>query len=86
MRVRVHAATVCPDWRLRKATPIRFVNGPWGRRRSGPRDGFAGTVIVGKAVARFAAGDEVFGSAGFQFGSHAEICVPVGSLTPSRST
>jgi len=39
---------------------------------------FAGTVeSVGKAVTRFAEGDEVFGSTGFKFGAHAEyLCVP----------
>ena len=89
VRVRVHAATVCtPDWRLRKGDPfpIRFMNGPWRPKKLQVLGmEFAGTVeSVGKAVTRFAAGDEVFGSAGFKFGSHAEyICVPeVGSLTP----
>ena len=39
---------------------------------------FAGTVeSVGKAVTRFAEGDQVFGSTGFEFGTHAEyVCVP----------
>jgi NADPH:quinone reductase-like Zn-dependent oxidoreductase len=39
---------------------------------------FAGTVeSTGKAVTRFAEGDEVFGGTGFKFGAHAEYaCLP----------
>jgi NADPH:quinone reductase-like Zn-dependent oxidoreductase len=43
---------------------------------------FAGTVeSVGKAVTRFGEGDQVFGSPGFKFGTHAEYaCLPEDAL------
>jgi NADPH:quinone reductase-like Zn-dependent oxidoreductase len=80
--VRVCAATVSPaDWRFRKAEPffIRFMNGFWRPKKIrilGME--FAGKVeSAGKAVTRFAAGDQVFGSTGFKFGTHAEyVCLP----------
>jgi len=76
--VRVHATTVCPaDWRLRKPDPflVRLINGLWKPKKIhilGME--FAGTVeSVGKAVIRFAAGDQVFGATR---GTHAEYaCV-----------
>jgi len=80
--VRVFAATVSPaDWRFRKANPffVRFMNGLWRPKKIhilGME--FAGKVeSMGKAVTRFAEGDQVFGSTGFKFGTHAEyVCLP----------
>ena len=80
--VRVCAATVSPaDWRFRKANPffVRFMNGLWRPKKIhilGME--FAGKVeSMGKAVTRFAEGDQVFGSTGFKFGTHAEyVCLP----------
>lgn len=80
--VRVYATTVCAaDWRLRKADPF-FIRLMVGLRRPTKINvlgmEFAGKVeAVGKSVTRFACGDDVFGSTGFKFGTHAEyICVP----------
>jgi len=80
--VRVRASTVsAADWRIRKADPfvVRFFAGllrPTKIQIGGME--FAGTVeSMGKAVTRFAAGDEVFGGTLFKLGTHAEyVCVP----------
>jgi NADPH:quinone reductase-like Zn-dependent oxidoreductase len=80
--VRVRATTVsAADWRIRKADPfvVRFFAGllrPTKIRIGGME--LAGTVeSVGKAVTRFAAGNEVFGGTLFRLGTHAEyVCVP----------
>jgi NADPH:quinone reductase-like Zn-dependent oxidoreductase len=84
--VRIHATTVCAaDWRLRKADPffIRLFNGLWKPTRINILGmEFAGKIeSLGKGVTRFRAGDEVFGSAGFKMGAHAEyVCVPEDQL------
>jgi NADPH:quinone reductase-like Zn-dependent oxidoreductase len=62
---------------MRKADPYLiaiFMNGPWRPKKTNILGiEFAGTVeSVGKAVTRFAEGDQVFGSTGFKFGAHAE--------------
>jgi NADPH:quinone reductase-like Zn-dependent oxidoreductase len=88
--VRVCAATVSPaDWRFRKAEPffVRFMNGLWRPKKIhilGME--FAGKVeSMGKAVTRFAEGDQVFGSTGFKFGTHAEyVCLPEDRFLASK--
>jgi len=88
--VRVHAATVAAvDWRMRKADPflIRFMNGLWRPKKANVLGlELAGEVeSVGRAVTRFAVGDQVFGSTGFRFGAHAEfVCVPEGGSLETR--
>jgi NADPH:quinone reductase-like Zn-dependent oxidoreductase len=80
--VRIYATTVCAaDWRLRKADPffIRLMIGLSRPKKVNVLGmEFAGKVeSVGKAVTLFRAGDQVFGSTGFKFGTHAEfVCVP----------
>lgn len=84
--VRVRASTVCAaDWRIRKADPfvVRFLAG-FLRPTKIPIGGMelAGTVeSAGKAVTRFAVGDEVFGGTLFKLGAHAEYArVPEAQL------
>jgi NADPH:quinone reductase-like Zn-dependent oxidoreductase len=79
--VRIHATTVsAADWRMRRAVPfiVRFMSGLWAPKKIqilGME--FAGRVeSVGEAVTRFGEGDQVFGSTGFKFGTHAEyVCL-----------
>jgi NADPH:quinone reductase-like Zn-dependent oxidoreductase len=84
--IRIHATTVsAADWRMRRAMPfiVRFMTGLWRPNKIqilGME--FSGTVeSVGRAVTRFREGDQVFGSPGFKFGTHAEyICQPEDAL------
>jgi len=84
--IRIHATTVsAADWRMRRALPfiVRFMTGLWRPKKIqilGME--FSGTVeSVGRAVTRFREGDEVFGSSGFKFGTHAEyISLPEDAL------
>jgi NADPH:quinone reductase-like Zn-dependent oxidoreductase len=71
--VRIYATTVsAADWRMRRAVPfiVRFMTGFWRPKKIQIlRMELSGKVeSVGKAVARFGAGDQVFGSTGLKFG------------------
>jgi NADPH:quinone reductase-like Zn-dependent oxidoreductase len=83
--VRIHATTVAAaDWRLRRAKPflVRIMSGLLRPKTRILGMEFSGTVeSVGKAVTRFRAGDQVFGSTGFKFGAHAEyVCMTESGL------
>lgn len=77
--VRIHSSSVCyGDWIIRSGPlPVRLLQGLRRPRVRIPGVDLAGTVeSVGKAVTRFAPGDQVFGSRGDKFGAHAEFaCV-----------
>lgn len=84
--IRIHATTVsAADWRMRRAIPfiVRFWTGIWRPQKIqilGME--FSGRVeAVGTAATRFGEGDEVFGSTGFRFGTHAEyVCLSEDAL------
>ncbi len=89
--IRIHATTVsAADWRMRRAVPfiVRFWTGFWRPKKIqilGME--FSGRVeAVGGAVTRFGEGDEVFGSTGFRFGTHAEyVCLPEDALLATKA-
>jgi NADPH:quinone reductase-like Zn-dependent oxidoreductase len=91
--VRVRASTVGPaDSAMREGRPfpVRLFSG-LRRPTSVPGDAFAGEVAaVGGDVARFAAGDRVFGTTAPASGAHAEyVCVPEDGtleLTPAGAS
>lgn len=74
--VRVIATTICaPDWRFRAAKPffVRAITGLFTPKLRILGLEFSGRIEdVGRNVTRFRPGDDVFGSAGFKFGAHAE--------------
>lgn len=78
--IRVFASSVsAADWRLRRADPflVRLFNGLFRPGRIKVL-GFelSGVVVkTGRAVTRFAEGDEVYASTGFKFGTYAEFVV-----------
>lgn len=84
--VRVRATTVsAADWRFRRPSPflIRLMNGVWRPKKVKVLGAeLSGTVeSVGKNVTRYAAGDQVFGTPGLNWGAHAEyICIPESGL------
>ena len=79
--IRIHATTVsAADWRMRRAVPliVRFWTGLWRPKKIQVLGlEFSGRVeAVGQGVTRFGQGDEVYGSTGFRFGTHAEyVCL-----------
>jgi NADPH:quinone reductase-like Zn-dependent oxidoreductase len=78
--IKVIASTVTmADVRLRKADPyiVKFMMGFWHPKNKTLGIEFSGIVeAVGKDVKNYKVNDEVFGSAGFKFGTYAEyICL-----------
>ncbi|MGB2957845.1 MAG: NAD(P)-dependent alcohol dehydrogenase, partial [Bacteroidota bacterium] len=92
--VRIYATPVTTaDAMMRKGPPLigRPIVGLTGPRRTIPGTEFAGEIeVVGKDVKLFKEGDQVFGSTGTGYGTHAEyVCVPedgVLAKTPANVT
>ena len=79
--IKIHATSVSSgDARMRRADPfvIRLIFGFSKPRKSIPGGVVAGEIeAVGSKVSRFKAGDQVFGTSGMAFGTHAEyVAVP----------